>query len=266
MAATALAPAGYRCRAGTCLSSLRTSVAGTRTLRIVSPTRRQTRQVTCALAEAPAERKTWLPGSTLPSYLDGSLPGDVGFDPLNLAADPEDLKWYVHAELLHCRYAMAGVAGMLATDILRVTGLNPDIPVWFEAGVAKYGIDTPTLLAIQLFLYAFVESKRWADYKNPGSQGNYEEAFFFWMEPALGGVANGYPGGPLFDPLGMAEDFDSDRVHKLKEQEIANGRLAMLAAVGFWVQAKATGKGPFENLLTHLADPWHTTIIDNFVP
>lgn len=40
----------------------------------------------------------------------------------------------------------------------------------------------------------------------------------------------------------------------------------MVAAVGFFVQAAATGKGPYENLLTHLADPWHTTIIDNFVP
>ena len=28
----------------------------------------------------------WLPGSYAPSYLDGSLPGDVGFDPLCLAA------------------------------------------------------------------------------------------------------------------------------------------------------------------------------------
>ena len=28
----------------------------------------------------------WLPGAFAPSYLDGSLPGDVGFDPLSLVA------------------------------------------------------------------------------------------------------------------------------------------------------------------------------------
>jgi hypothetical protein len=27
------------------------------------------------------------------------------------------LKWYVQAELVHCRFAMAGVAGILGTDV-----------------------------------------------------------------------------------------------------------------------------------------------------
>jgi hypothetical protein len=45
------------------------------------------------------------------------LPGDYGFDPLGLGEQPEDLKWYVQAELVHCRFAMAGVAGILGTDV-----------------------------------------------------------------------------------------------------------------------------------------------------
>ena len=45
------------------------------------------------------------------------LPGDFGFDPLELGQDPEALRWYVQAELVHARFAMAGVAGILYTDV-----------------------------------------------------------------------------------------------------------------------------------------------------
>lgn len=45
------------------------------------------------------------------------LAGDFGFDPLGLGQDPQDLRWYVQAELVHSRFAMAGVAGILFTDV-----------------------------------------------------------------------------------------------------------------------------------------------------
>nr|XP_017245320.1 PREDICTED: chlorophyll a-b binding protein 4, chloroplastic-like [Daucus carota subsp. sativus] len=67
----------------------------------------------------------------------------------------------------------------------------------------------------------------------------------------------GYPGG-IFNPLNFAATEEA------KEKELANGRLAMLAFLGFVVQHNVTGKGPFENLQQHLADPWHNTIVQTF--
>nr|GMC54278.1 photosystem I chlorophyll A/B-binding protein 5, chloroplastic [Ipomoea batatas] len=203
------------------------------------------------------QRPTWLPGLDPPSYLDGTLAGDFGFDPLGLGENPESLRWYVQAELVHARFAMAGVAGILFTDLLRVTGIK-DLPVWYEAGATKFEFaSTRTLIVVQLLLMGFAETKRYMDFLNPGSQA--QEGTFLNIEAALEGLEPGYPGGPLFNPLGLAKDIKNAREWKLKE--IKNGRLAMVAMLGFFVQASVTHVGPIENLAQHLSDPWHKTII-----
>jgi light-harvesting complex I chlorophyll a/b binding protein 5 len=55
------------------------------------------------------------------------------------------------------------------------------------------------------------------------------------------------PGGKFFDPIGFSRG-DEAMYKKYKQNEITNGRLAMVANLGFWAQYAATGKGPIENL------------------
>ena len=58
-----------------------------------------------------AREAAWRPGSTAPAHLNGTLPGDFGFNPLGLGSDPEKLSWFREAELIHARWAMLGCAG-----------------------------------------------------------------------------------------------------------------------------------------------------------
>ena len=66
-----------------------------------------------------------------------SLPGDNGFDPLGLAEDPENLRWYVQAELVNGRWAMLGVAGMLLPEVFTKIGII-NVPKWFDAGKENF--------------------------------------------------------------------------------------------------------------------------------
>lgn len=56
-----------------------------------------------------------------------------------------------------------------------------------------------------------------------------------------------YPGG-VFDPLNLATSEDPDRVFKLKEAELKHGRLAMVAFLGYAVQAGVTREGALGSL------------------
>lgn len=210
------------------------------------------RLIVAAAASAP--KKSWIPGVRFggnlvdPEWLDGSLPGDFGFDPLGLGKDPAFLKWYREAELIHGRWAMAAVLGIFVGQAWS------GVP-WFEAGADPNAIapfSFGTLLGTQLILMGWVESKRWVDFFNPDSQS------IEWATPWSKTAENfanatgeqGYPGGKFFDPLSLAGTIengvyipDTEKLERLKLAEIKHARLAMLAMLIFYFEA-GQGKTP----------------------
>lgn len=176
---------------------------------------------------------------------------------MGAAAEPDRLKWFVQAELVHCRWAMLGAAGIFVPELLTKIGIL-NTPAWNKAGDATYFADQGTLFIVELLLMGWAESRRWADIARPGSV-NTDPVF---PNNKLTGTDVGYPGGLWFDPLGWGSG-DGAKLKELRTKEVKNGRLAMMAVLGAFVQANVTGTGPIDNLFAHIADPYHTTILQS---
>lgn len=200
-----------------------------------------------------------------PDHLTGELPGDYGFDVAGLGKDPDALPKYFNFEILHARWAMLGSLGALVPEVLNLLGAFQFIePVWWRVGYSKLKGDTLDYLGIpglhlagsqaviviaicQVLLMVGPEYARYCGIEALEPLGIY-----------LPGDVN-YPGGPPFDPLNLSKDPVT--FQELKVKEIKNGRLAMVAWLGFYAQAALTGKGPIENLLEHISDPFHNNLL-----
>ena len=115
--------------------------------------------------KAAAGPQHWLPGTEPPAYLDGTMAGDYGFDPLRLGQNPETLPYLQEAELMNGRWAMHATAGILFTDAV-------GLPKFWEAGEAALGDwDIKTLVAIQVVVMGFLEAARIRGFMATGESG-----------------------------------------------------------------------------------------------
>ena len=205
------------------------------------------------------------------AYLDGTLPGDFGFDPLGMS-DPEGAggfvnpQWLAYSEVIHGRWAMLGVAGIVAPEILGGMGVIPESTglVWFTSGAIPpqgtfdYWANPMTIFWVNMCMMNFAEIKRGQDYWYPGSQA--ETPLLGW-EKGFGGSGNpAYPGGKWFNPLNLGKDG----MASMQKKEVKNGRLAMMAFLGCMVQAAVTGEGPWKNICDHVANPFGANMLANF--
>jgi len=179
----------------------------------------------CVCSFVGPKRKLYLPGglitaSELPSYLDGKLAGDYGFDPLGLGADGA-IQQYRVAEVLHARWAMLAVPGIVIPEALGIPG-----GVWTETGQVFLDGETgrqsllefwPIYAAIQVGLMGAAEKFR-TDGTGPAGfvpfKGEFTEKDFKGLDPIN-------PGGPLdfFNVAATPQDLAI-----LKVKEIKNGR------------------------------------------
>jgi len=214
-------------------------------------------------------RRTFLPPGLLfeiPDYLNGDLAGDYAYDPLGLGQDEETVLKLREYELLHARWAMVGTAGMFLPEAIAAGGADIKGATWFSTGGIYLGGDTlnylaapfklfenplplAVIVATQLILMGAAENYR-ASMEGPAGYAPGVGAF---EGDIFAGLDNLNPGGP-FDPLGLADDPDA--FAELKVKEIKNGRLAMVAALGYFVQAGVTKEGPYANWTKHVSDPF----------
>ena len=87
---------------------------------------------------------------------------------------------------------------------------------------------TAALLFVEILLMGWVETKRWQDFRNPGSQG---DGSFFGITDGLKGKANGYPGAApsailLLCGIACVSDLWQGHIQSLAQQCLRTGQLA----------------------------------------
>ena len=167
-----------------------------------------------------------LPFLKRPEMLDGSLPGDRGFDPFNFSRDEDSLQWYRSAEIKHARIAMLAAAGWplaelfnkqlaQALDLPSLLQVHGRVPSVLNGGLAK----VPPLYWVGVLSAATIIEGVGAFKEREAAQKGEDYT----------------PGDLGFDPLGLYGKTEDNKKFKL-EAELFNGRLAMLAITGFAVQ------------------------------
>jgi len=174
----------------------------------------------------PPQMSTSLPFMECNPILDGTMAGDVGFDPLGLAKSTLDLKTYREAEIKHARLAMLAAAGWPVSElfdkkIAAVLGMNAvldsagRVPSVLNGGLEK--ISPFYWIGCVVFAGA-------ADLYGMSQLSKKE----------------GYVAGDFsFDPFGLMPKDEEGR-KRMQTAEIKNGRLAMIAITAFAAQEFVT--------------------------
>lgn len=210
-----------------------------------------------------------LPFATAPATLDGSMLGDVGFDPLGFSTTPVgpwflgeegregtigNLEWYREAELIHGRISQLAVVGFLAP------GLFGTFPGNEWTGVDAYSYtnpleafsQVPKLALLQIFLFmSFLEFRRINIIREEGE--NY-----------MPGDLRIGQGEGRWNPFGL--NYTPEEYEEKRLQELKHCRLAMVGIFGLWAQAQASGVSVIDQLSNAFQTPEYYAKAGYFLP
>jgi hypothetical protein len=190
------------------------------------------------------EKSIALPFDKRPANLDGTLPGDVGFDPAGFSNNPppawliggggSSLKWYREAEIVHGRIAQLAVVGFLFPSFYHFPG-NPDF------------LGTPADAYAELNPYKALDSVP------PFALYQIAAAIFYVEVQRIKRIVQGDKapgdlglGQTGWNPFGFK--YTEEEYFEKQVQEIKHGRLAMFGALGLLLQARNSGEGVVQQL------------------
>lgn len=212
---------------------------------------------------------TALPFARAPATLDGSMLGDVGFDPLGFSTTPVgpwfsglegrngvigDLAWYREAELIHGRIAQVAVVGFIAPGLFGTLPGNEwtGIDAYSNTNPLEAFSQVPGLALLQIFLFmSFLEFRRIGIIREEGA--NYQP----------GDLRIGQGEG-RYNPFGL--EYSEEAYAEKQLQELKHCRLAMIGIFGLWAQALASGEGVIEQLSAGLSAPAYYAKAGYFLP
>ena len=172
------------------------------------------------------------------------MPGAIApmglFDPLGFSknADELTLKRYREAELTHGRVAMLATVGFLAGEAAAGKSFLWDASVTGPA-ISHIPQIPPAFWAVLTICIGRAEFYRAETAFVEPENLRYDRQYQLRPEYT--------PGDLGFDPLGLMPD-DPDEFAIMQTKELQNGRLAMLAAAGFFAQEAVNHQGILENL------------------
>eukprot|EP00339_Tiarina_fusa_P006047 CAMPEP_0117044970 /NCGR_PEP_ID=MMETSP0472-20121206/31135_1 /TAXON_ID=693140 ORGANISM="Tiarina fusus, Strain LIS" /NCGR_SAMPLE_ID=MMETSP0472 /ASSEMBLY_ACC=CAM_ASM_000603 /LENGTH=284 /DNA_ID=CAMNT_0004756841 /DNA_START=22 /DNA_END=873 /DNA_ORIENTATION=- len=169
-----------------------------------------------------------LPFAKRPDMLDGSLPGDRGFDPFNFSSTPAALDWYRTAEIKHARLAMLAAIGWPLSEALHDTIAKG---TGWTSLLVPHGDRVPSVLngGLDQVPVAFWVAALAASVLLE-TAGSFDAA-----DPKA--YQNNPTGDFGFDPFKLSGGKTSnDRKFFLQESELFHGRMGMLAITTFALQ------------------------------
>lgn len=156
-----------------------------------------------------AEMSKSMPFLPRPEKLDGSMAGDVGFDPMGLSEIQQDLTYARWAELKHGRISMLAIVGLVTQEYFHLPGEAYQNSDPFGA-VSTVGFGVNAQIFMGIGIVELANFYKHYDGSEPGDIG--------------------------WDQAGLLRGKSDEYIAKAKEQEIKHCRLAMVAITGATVQ------------------------------